>query len=137
MDPLLLVDLITKFSFLSYIVYNFRKTGEAKYKYYTIKSLIGEDSLINLLQCVKFSEEQKNKMFVINIYNDHSTVKISVLLDTFFDMPKVSVISSTENVKNAIAFNNKLEIYLDQDKLQNFDPEELEYEGFYISVKEL
>lgn len=137
MDPLLLVDLIVKFSVVSYVVYNSFKKGETKYKYYTIKSLIGEDSLINLLQCVKFSEEKKNKIFVINIYNDHSTVKISVLLDTFFDVPKVSVISATENVKNAISFNNKLDIYLEEDKLGEFNPEEFEYEGFYISVKEL
>lgn len=137
MDPLLIVDLLVKFSVASYIAYNFRKKGETKYKYYTIKSLIGEDALINLLQCVKFSEEQKNKLFMINIYNDHSTVKISVILDTFFDIPKVNVISATENVKSAISFNNKLDIYLDQDKLQDFDFEELEYEGFYISVKEV
>lgn len=137
MDPLLLVDLLVKFSVVSYFVYNSFKKSETKYKYYTIKSLIGDDSLINLLQCVKFSEEQKNKIFVINIYNDHSTVKISVLLDTFFDIPKVNVISASENVKDAILFNNKLEIYLDELKLNNFDPEELEYEGFYISVKEL
>lgn len=137
MDPLVLVDLFVKFSVVSYFVYNSFQKGETKYKYYTIKSLIGEDALINLLQCVKFSEEQKNKLFIINIYNDHSTVKISILLDTFFDTPKVTILSASENIKDAINFNNKLDIYLEEEKLNDFDIEELEYEGFYISVKEL
>ena len=126
-------------STLPYCYFLYKKYFNTKYfkKFFVVKSLVGDENIIKLTDYLP--SPKKEAMYMLNVYNDHSTIKASFLLDTTFDTIQCQMLSCTDNVKNHLKVNEFFQLKLESEynKLEEITDDEVEFEGFYISIKEL
>lgn len=126
MNILNIVPLLTS----GFVLYKWFMNKKYRKTFLKMKSLIEDDNLINLYEFLP-QDQFKGKVFLFNVYNDHDTIKISLLVDTCFDQLRVINFTNELTVKLTPEYSIYIDDFTDQQR------DELEFEGFYINVIEL